>query len=164
VAWFTDVDIYNAVLDVQNKGVNVYIIIANHEFNQNSRVDYKKLLENNGCVSYIGNINDSAGNKLMHNKFSIIDDSILITGSYNWTYKARMNDENIIVIDSEPNVIQKFNGKFDSFKPQYGFTINKQNAVELLPIEHIMNKWDNPDNLMPEKESLLDISLTLSKF
>lgn len=141
VAWFTDVDIYNSILKVQKKGVLVYVIIANHEFNKKSKVDFKELLQNNGYVGYIGNLNDSISDKLMHNKFCIIDNDLVITGSYNWTFKARMNDENVIVIKNQPNVISKFAEKFESIKPQYGFTI-KGNSVKLLPIEQIMAKWE----------------------
>ena len=42
-------------------------------------------------------INDTITDKLMHNKFCIIDNDLVITGSYNWTFKARLNDENVIV-------------------------------------------------------------------
>ncbi len=148
VAWFTDVDIYNSILKVQKKGVSVYVIIANHEFNKKSKVDFKALLQNNGDVGYIGNINDSATDKLMHNKFCIIDNKSVITGSYNWTFKARMNDENIIVIQNQPSIISKFSDKFESIKPQYGFAI-KGNEVTLLPIEKIMAKWDKPEESQP---------------
>lgn len=141
VAWFTDVDIYNSILEVQKKGVLVYVIIANHEFNKKSKVDFKELLQNKGYVGYIGNLNDNVSDKLMHNKFCIIDNELVITGSYNWTFKARMNDENVIVIKNQPNIISKFAEKFESIKPQYGFTI-KGNSVKLLPIEQIMAKWE----------------------
>lgn len=141
VAWFTDVDIYKSILNVQKKGVLVYIIVANHEFNKKSKVDFKELLNNKGNVGYIGSLNDTVSDKLMHNKFCIIDNEIVITGSYNWTFKARMNDENIIVIKDQPSVISKFAVKFESLKPQYAFTI-KGNAVRLLPIEQIMAKWE----------------------
>jgi len=143
VAWFTDVDIYNSILEVQKKGVSVYVIIANHEFNKKSKVDFKALLKNNGDVGYIGNTNDSVTDKLMHNKFCIIDNQSVITGSYNWTFKARMNDENIIVIKNQPNIISKFLDKFEDIKPQFGFTI-KGNSVKILPIDQIMQKWDKP--------------------
>lgn len=46
VAWFTDVDIYNTILEAQKKGVSVYVIIANHEFNKKSKFDFKELLQN----------------------------------------------------------------------------------------------------------------------
>ncbi len=35
----------------------------------------------------------------MHNKFAIIDELVVITGSYNWTHKAQRNKENIVIIN-----------------------------------------------------------------
>jgi phosphatidylserine/phosphatidylglycerophosphate/cardiolipin synthase-like enzyme len=83
-----------------------------------SKVDFKELLQNNSYVGYIGNINDSVSDKLMHNKFCIIDNLLVITVSYNWAFKARMNYENVIVIKNQPNAIFKFAEKFESIKPQ----------------------------------------------
>jgi phosphatidylserine/phosphatidylglycerophosphate/cardiolipin synthase-like enzyme len=164
VAWFTDVDIYQSILVAQKRGVNVCIIIANHEFNKNSRVDFKELLQNNGYVGYIGNINDGAEDKLMHNKFCIIDEQKIITGSYNWTYKARKNDENIIIIENESEIIKEFNSKFESIKPQYGFAV-QENKVELLPIESIVAKWDNQPNLpVPKVTMKFDVDIISKKF
>jgi phosphatidylserine/phosphatidylglycerophosphate/cardiolipin synthase-like enzyme len=48
----------------------------------------------------------------MHNKFTIIDNRILLTGSYNWTFSANnRNDENLMVID-DPEVIEIFQNQF----------------------------------------------------
>ncbi|MBB6682279.1 DUF1669 domain-containing protein [Aequorivita sp. 609] len=141
VAWFTDVEIYRTILNVQKKGIKVSIIIANHEFNRNSKVDFKKLLQHNGYVGYIGKLSDGSRDKLMHNKFCIIDNETVITGSYNWTYKARFNDENIIIINNQPQTTSRFINKFESIKPKYGFAV-ENNQVKLLPIERIMKKWD----------------------
>lgn len=120
--------------------------MANHEFNKNSRVDFKELLQNKG---YIGNINDGSKDRFIHNKFCIIDGFTVITGSYNWIFKARLNDENIIIIKNQPTVISQFNNKFESIKPQYGFAI-KGNEIQLLPIEKIMAKWDKPKETNPK--------------
>jgi phosphatidylserine/phosphatidylglycerophosphate/cardiolipin synthase-like enzyme len=39
------------------------------------------------------------GERLMHNKFAVIDSTVTITGSYNWTRNAEINNsENLIVI------------------------------------------------------------------
>ena len=36
---------------------------------------------------------------LMHNKYAVIDENIVITGSFNWTNKAvNVNHENIVII------------------------------------------------------------------
>jgi len=38
----------------------------------------------------------------MHNKFAIIDNAIVLTGSYNWTVSASNNNqENILIIESK---------------------------------------------------------------
>lgn len=36
----------------------------------------------------------------MHNKIMIIDDKVVITGSYNFSENAELNDENMLVIES----------------------------------------------------------------
>jgi phosphatidylserine/phosphatidylglycerophosphate/cardiolipin synthase-like enzyme len=141
VAWFTDFDIYSKIVAKQKSGVNVEVIVSNHEFNKRSRVDFKELLQHNGKVGYIGNIIDGSKDKFMHNKFCIIDNNVIITGSYNWSFKARSNDENILVVKNESELVKQFTNKFYEIKPEYGFTI-KGNKVSLLPIEKIMAKWE----------------------
>ena len=48
----------------------------------------------------------------MHNKFAVIDNRILLTGSYNWTFSANnRNDENLMVID-DPEIIEIFQNQF----------------------------------------------------
>jgi len=48
----------------------------------------------------------------MHNKFAIIDNRLLLTGSYNWTFSANnRNDENLMVID-DPEIIEIFQNQY----------------------------------------------------
>lgn len=62
------------------------------------------------------------GNGLMHNKFIIIDGSIVATGSFNFTSQAMMeNYENIVVTDQTDIVgryIQNFSKMWLTFDPQ----------------------------------------------
>ncbi len=161
VAWFTDQDIYNSLVQAQRRGVMTNVIIANHEFNINSKIDFKEIINKNGTVSYIGNINDGKTDSLMHNKFCIIDSKKVITGSYNWTYKARKNQENIIVI-SQSDIVVKFETKFESIKPKYGFAV-KDNEVHLMPIEQIMSKWDKPPKSEVKNGSIINDNKTKIK-
>lgn len=55
----------------------------------------------------------------MHNKFCIIDNKILINGSYNWTYFAEnKNSGNILIIKEEPNTINEFKKEFRNITQQ----------------------------------------------
>jgi phosphatidylserine/phosphatidylglycerophosphate/cardiolipin synthase-like enzyme len=48
----------------------------------------------------------------MHHKFAIIDNRLLLTGSYNWTFAANnKNEENLMVID-DPEIIKIFQNQF----------------------------------------------------
>lgn len=50
----------------------------------------------------------------MHHKFMIVDDKLVITGSYNFTASAEeFNDENCVFIYDAPDVIKKFNDEFE---------------------------------------------------
>ena len=42
----------------------------------------------------------SDNNNFMHNKVMIIDDKVVITGSYNFSENAELNDENILILES----------------------------------------------------------------
>ena len=54
-----------------------------------------------------------AGIGLMHNKFAVIDNRILITGSFNWTASAeRENQENLLIITDE-NTVKQYAQKFE---------------------------------------------------
>ena len=49
---------------------------------------------------------------VMHHKVIIIDDRIVITGSFNFSKNAnRSNDENIVIIDS-PEIAAQYNDEF----------------------------------------------------
>ena len=50
---------------------------------------------------------------LMHNKFAVIDDKSLITGSFNWTQTAEeRNEENLLII-SDKNTIGQYQQRFE---------------------------------------------------
>ncbi|NCO23952.1 MAG: hypothetical protein GW897_02405, partial [bacterium] len=54
----------------------------------------------------------STNNYIMHHKFAIIDNRLLLTGSYNWTFAANnKNEENLMIID-DPEIIEIFQHQF----------------------------------------------------
>lgn len=101
VAWFTDTKLLSKVEELSRRGVKVKIIIYDDHINQ------KKLFEKlyyNGAEVFLSK-------KLMHNKFCVIDGKTVINGSYNWTYSAISNEENIIITD-EVDVVSSFVNNF----------------------------------------------------
>ena len=72
----------NAIFDAHQRGVKVRVI-SDDECMENQGSDIK-WLAGQGVQCRV----DSASQFHMHNKFVVIDDTFLITGSFNWTVQA----------------------------------------------------------------------------
>ena len=102
---FTDREIALPLVKARERGVKVRLYM------DKDQVDYKysqsRFLVQKGIKTRV-----SSNNYIMHNKFAIIDNRILLTGSYNWTFSANhRNDENLMVID-DPEIIEIFQNQF----------------------------------------------------
>jgi len=49
----------------------------------------------------------------MHHKFAIFDDGVLLTGSYNWTRSAALDNEENFLLTSEPRLVRPFAELFE---------------------------------------------------
>ncbi len=56
----------------------------------------------------------------MHHKFCVIDQETIITGSYNWSRRARINDENIIVVTDAPDLAGQYLETFHALREKAG--------------------------------------------
>lgn len=107
VAWFTNPVIFDLLMELVNRKVSITIILCDDLMNfSNPKVDFQKIIDKGVTIKI------SKSPKLMHNKFCIIDNRILITGSYNWTLRAeKLNYENII-ISTDKQLINEFQNYF----------------------------------------------------
>ena len=99
-----------AVIDAHNRGVTVKVIFDEGQLTgPNSRhIDL-----NNAGVAIKKDKPTTYSLSQMHNKFAVIDNRIVITGSYNWTTNAtNNNDENLIVVTS-PSIAAAYNTEFN---------------------------------------------------
>jgi phosphatidylserine/phosphatidylglycerophosphate/cardiolipin synthase-like enzyme len=102
---FTDKEIALPLIKAQERGVKVRLYL------DKDQVEYQysqsRFLVQKGIKTRI-----SSNKYIMHQKFAIIDNRILLTGSYNWTFSANnRNDENLMVID-DPEIIEIFQNQF----------------------------------------------------
>ena len=92
---FTDDDLALAMIEVSNSGVSVSGVFDESQARSNIGGEYDRLLENGIELHLDGNP------RSMHHKVIIIDDQIVVTGSYNFSQSAKTrNDENTLIIHS----------------------------------------------------------------
>lgn len=121
MAWFTNPVIFNYLLRACKRGVQVELLINNDKINNRlNGLPFDKLIQNNAAL-YI-----AEPPSLIHHKFCIIDDRMVIDGSYNWTVGAETNnDENIVVIE---------NGKvIDTFLKAFRNLLGEYKQVDKMP-------------------------------
>lgn len=55
----------------------------------------------------------------MHHKFALFDNALLLTGSYNWTRSAALNNEENFILTTEPRLFRPFAQLFEVLWEQF---------------------------------------------
>jgi phosphatidylserine/phosphatidylglycerophosphate/cardiolipin synthase-like enzyme len=103
---FTSNELADFMIERAKRGVNVSGVFDKDQYYSNSGTELDKLRAA-GLEVHLDSNPDS-----MHHKVIIIDDQIVVTGSYNFTYFAEnRNDENILIIHS-PEIARLYQKEF----------------------------------------------------
>lgn len=126
VAWFTNKKLFKALLEKAQDNCYVSIIIQLDDINSQCGIDYSQIqIGRSECFMI------SKETELLHDKFCVIDFKKVITGSYNWTYKASHNSENILILN-DPTVATQYISRFEQQKSKYAdFTIQTKSNLEI---------------------------------
>ena len=109
VAWFTHRDLFQAVLSALDRNVRVSVILIDDIINCGPNgLDFSFFINKGGSIRFM-----DTRKLLMHNKFCLFDNSLLVTGSYNWTYSAELRNAENIIATTEENVCNAFHEHFD---------------------------------------------------
>ncbi len=104
---FTDVEIAQAILEARDRGIDIKIYLDRSQVK--AKYSRSRYFVQNGIEVRI-----SSNSYIMHNKFAVIDNEIIITGSYNWTASAgERNDENLLVIDDN-YIVERYQDQFNN--------------------------------------------------
>lgn len=108
MAWFTSSELFNTLLLCLDRNVEVELILLDNAINyMDYAPDFNQFIKAGGKLR----IADSCVG-FMHHKFCIVDNRIVITGSYNWTYYAETrNVENIVIFDNG-EIVRLFANEF----------------------------------------------------
>jgi hypothetical protein len=110
MAWFTDRDIANAIIEAKKKSLIVDIVLSSNA--QNETV--KQMLRGANVSVHAFQTGDERG--MMHHKFCLIDTKISINGSYNYSYNAANNNVENIHVSDDPSVYRQLFSEFERIR------------------------------------------------
>lgn len=86
----------------------------------------------------------------MHNKFGLIDGRIVFTGSYNWTYTAKMYNQENIVITTNYTIVHKFIDEFERlWQDMYWLRVKQHKGGQLkAELSNDKDTWTPPEKTM----------------
>lgn len=98
----------------------------------------------------------------MHNKFMVIDDTHVITGSFNWTVTAgNANQENLLVVDNA-YYIERYNNEFEKLWKQFAhMELNCDDDVKVQKKQNeaattIQREWKNQKQGQANKKKIAE--------
>lgn len=119
IAWFTDGDIYDLLCKKAAQNVSVRVLLIKDQINTGKYgLNFDKLKDLGGQVFFIPDPKHSG--VTMHHKFCVIDDNTVVTGSYNWSKRARQNYENITVVKDNIEFARRYREEFENILAKNG--------------------------------------------
>jgi hypothetical protein len=127
IGCINDRDIYDAIINAMATGVNVTMFNSIENIKKAGCARWVSLdLMANGAVLF-GLKEDGKAYKY---NFAIVDDSIVFTGTYTWTY-ASVKQKNFCIILTEPLFVDIFNTQLDSLKRTASDNVITLDKIEL---------------------------------
>jgi phosphatidylserine/phosphatidylglycerophosphate/cardiolipin synthase-like enzyme len=109
----TSREIAQALLEAKERHVKIKITLDNAQIKD--QYSKGRFLINKGI-----DVKFHMGPGLMHDKFAVIDDQVVLTGSFNWTVTAdKRNAENLLII-SDVELAKKYTKQFKHLWSQSG--------------------------------------------
>lgn len=122
VCWFSHGEIFDALLGRLQSGVRIELILEYDTHNiRPEGLDFQTFIQKGGLLYAFQEV------ALMHHKFAVVDDWLLLTGSFNWTYNT--NAENLMILE-EGALVRSFQEEFVRLKDKARriFHVNRADA------------------------------------
>lgn len=105
-------ELANAVVELHRNGVTVRVLTDDEQMGSTGS-QIQKFREEGIMVRH------DLSSFFMHHKFAIIDDGILVNGSFNWTRQAVTGNKENVVISDDLKLVRKFKNEFEKLWMEY---------------------------------------------
>jgi cardiolipin hydrolase len=100
-----------ALSEAHEKGVRIRLLIDRNRYQESPAT--RQLLSSFPLPFRVAYGRDGAGSK-MHHKFALLDNSVVLTGSYNWTFASEEENYDNVLILREPRLVGIYQAEFEA--------------------------------------------------
>jgi phosphatidylserine/phosphatidylglycerophosphate/cardiolipin synthase-like enzyme len=104
MAWFTNDALFQKLVEKHKQGLDVKLAIYDDGINKKHGVDITQLPHKK--------IKRGQRGGLMHNKFCVVDNQVVITGSYNWSDNAEFRNDENVTVENDPKQATKYSVEY----------------------------------------------------
>jgi hypothetical protein len=116
VAWITDKEIYDLLLNKLKDGVKVELLVNSDKTNEELDLD----LINTYANGYFSKIKMDSYYGTFHPKFCVIDSQYVVFGSSNFSVSARRHNQEMVVVGTTKENAKQYIDAFNQFKEANG--------------------------------------------
>ncbi len=144
MAWFSDKELFELICSKLDNGLIARIEIRNDYTNNHYKaLDWQVFIDKGGILYF-----DREG--ILHDKYCIIDSTLIITGSYNWTYNASENNIENVILTDDPKTVEQYICDFEEL-------IHSDEPI-------IINERVSGDNLESYQKQFLDEEIETEQY
>jgi mitochondrial cardiolipin hydrolase len=100
-----------AMEEVAERGVRVRLLVDGNKYKESRTT--QELLDDSHLRFRLAFGRQGRGSK-MHHKFVILDQQIVLTGSYNWTHESEEENQENLLILRDANTVEAYAEEFDA--------------------------------------------------
>ncbi|KAJ8318461.1 hypothetical protein KUTeg_003552 [Tegillarca granosa] len=124
-------DLADILILVHKRGVMVRIITDNEQVNVQGSQIWRLRSEGKFSCLFSGIIVRTDNSSFfMHHKFVVIDNEILINGSFNWTRQAITGNQENLVVMNDPEIVQQFQTEFENMWTEFDPRVTYMKTTE----------------------------------
>lgn len=139
VAWITDREIYNLLLDKLKEGIRVELLVNSDKTNEDLDLEIINTYPN----GYFSKIRMGSNFGTFHPKFCVIDSQYVVFGSSNFSVSARKHNQEMVVIGTTQENAKQYIDAFNQFKDSNGKLSNNSNErKEVIERKKVINEYE----------------------
>ena len=154
-AWFTDNELFQILILKQKSNPECKIEVVLDDNKENYWLPFSDLVKGGATVKLSKGLGP---NGRMHEKFCIIDHTIVISGSYNWSKNARTDNHENIIVSKADSLVYSFDTKFQQLL-ESSVTYESENfkdGFDAVTKSEVLETINSRESFTKEFEKVLD--------